>query len=1159
MTRLTHATKSNPCPICDNTDWCYELTDTLWVCKRSDIAPPGWRKTSKTDRDGASFFAIDSNDPDWEAKKAEWEAKREEPAANKLEAQREEFKTSLTASERDPIIRSLSQELGLTYQHRQMLRERGLKDEQIKSGLFFSIEKYQKVSERYPLNLPGVYLSKFGDRQLSGQGIAIVTLDADGLATGWQVMAVPRVDGAKYVWAKGEKSSHLPIGEGQGELPIQVVGSSSTSGVAYGAEGTLKPTIAAHRHNEYFIGASSGNFSGSPIQVAAALEGYHTFVIPVDGGDATNPARIEHWKRQVKFFETLNIKVRFAWWGQIHKDNNDVDEITTEQFKAAKLLTPGKFFKLCGNLAWKQKDDETFKALTTLSLPITDQRSEEFLAPLPAPKLGHVTLVSSNVWTGKTQQLVPLVDNWERTFEDGKVIVIGYRNGLLDQTRERLNIPNFRVGYGQDDSAINNYPKLAICLDSLMRLRLENIPPNSLIIHDEFEAILKHISLGGTMGGNTAKIQAHLVAVYNRVLSTGGSILCLEDKITDLSANGILDLTERKYPFEIISNDYERFNWHVSIGGGSPKDFIGLILDRLMSGERLVVPTTSQVFGESLERIVLARLPEMQGYIERVDAKTIGECSDLIKSPSAYLRAAQTRLLILSPTVESGFSIEDKIPLRSLFDRVMAYFTNLDTRSHIQLLSRYRSNCPREIFCPTKGAEAGENRGRDPVKLLRVRKQLADTTALSQGVGRIPTTTQGDVWNRLDAEFSARAALSAKYLREYLEADLIARGHSVAAVEWASVRAQVIIDNGLPYISSDELANQYKSIKISLDVEKSHKMADADGLALSPAQAIAILHSSYSSYDEKIRAQKCLLHQDLPGADLTQEFILEAVVKDRGAYRRECELAFLLDKPDLAKLIDKDILSSQLEHPHLVYSRVPKNGQKVDLLAPIAAQLEDLASGREYKADDPAVVAIQEWGLKNNYLFWALFGLSIKAEETDSIGKRQNTAIATVNKILKKLGYKSEVIRKEGGKNEQVRVFGVTNSECPHRQTIYQALELKYKAHIENSTQLDTVVTVFNRELDIKTVTTVSNSDTKSPIPIEDPPPYHSSEDIESAAEVLAVAADEPGEVALEVITNLRAIWDRDLLMAAAKLLPVAQRSKLKQIVVQLNEMGEVA
>jgi hypothetical protein len=1106
--KIDHASKSHPCPICTRPDWCYQLNENLWGCKRADSAPPGWRKTKKQDREGHWLFAVDDGKHWTDADRAEWEKLLAQREANLLAARQAEFRASLSAEQRDPLIRALARELGLTKAHRQMLKDRGLLDPQIDDGLFFSIEKWQKVSARYPLNLPGVYLSPKGDRQLQGQGIAIVTIDRAGFATGWQVMSVPRIEDRKYYWAKSRENeelsrpevrSHLPVGDGELELPIQVVGTSSTSGVAYGAEGTLKPAIAAHLHDEYFIGAASGNFSGSPIQVKSALESCHTLVIAVDGGDAINPARIDHWQRQVKFFATLNIKIRFAWWGQIYKDRNDVDEITTARLQAATQLTPGKFFKLCSRLAWKQRDDETFKALSSLTLPITDQRREEFLQPLPLARPGFFTFISSGVWTGKTNQLAPVVTSWERAFPDGKIIGLGYRNGLLEQLRQRLNIPDFRLGHGQDDTAINNYQKLAICLDSLMRLRLENIPSNSLIIHDEFEAILKHIALGGTTGANTAKVQAHLVNIYHRVLSTGGAVICLEDKLTDLSIDGILDLTERRYPFEIISNDYERFNWDVSIGGGSPKEFIGLILDRLMSGERLVIPTTSQTFGESLERIVLARLPQMRGYIERIDAKTVGKCGDLIKDPSGYLTIAQTKLLIVSPTVESGFSIEDKgLPL---FDRVMAYFTNLDTRSHIQLLSRYRSNCPREIFANAKGAETGESRGRDPVKLLKVRKQLAATTALSQGIGRIPTTTQGDVWNRLDAEFSARAALSAKYLREYLEAELISRGHRLAVTEWAEVRAQAIVDNGLPYIPSAELASQYRDIKASLELEESQQMTGADGLSLSPAQAIAILHSSYSSYEEKLRAKKCLLHQDLPSADLTQEFILEAIVKNRGAYRRSCELAWMLDKPELARLLDRDLLTSQLEQPHILTSRVPKHHQKIDLLAPIARHLEDLAKGREYKADDPAVVAIQACGLKHSYLFWALFGLTIKDEEIDSIGKRQNTSIATVNKILKKLGYQSERVKQIGTGTDRVSIYQVTNSECPHRQTIYQALETRYREYLASTHTISNL-----EERDLKSVCDVSDVDTKLAIQDDEPPDWISSENIQST--ILAQIGD---------------------------------------------------
>ena len=283
MKNLIHASRITPCPICTTgTDWCYELSESLWVCKRTEFAPPGWRRTTKQDSAGHFIFAIEGSDrSDWSEKKAEWEAKRLEREENQRLAHLESRKGSLTATERDPLIRSLSKHLGLFGAHRQMLLARGLTKAQIDEGLFFSIEKWQKISNDYPLNLSGVSVSKFGDRQLNGQGIAIVTFDAAGLATGWQVMAVPRIENfAKYIWAKGLKSSHLPIGSGNGELPIQVVGTPGKKKIAYLSEGTLKPSLAAAKHDRYFIGASSGNFDGSPVQVKAALDGIKTARTP---------------------------------------------------------------------------------------------------------------------------------------------------------------------------------------------------------------------------------------------------------------------------------------------------------------------------------------------------------------------------------------------------------------------------------------------------------------------------------------------------------------------------------------------------------------------------------------------------------------------------------------------------------------------------------------------------------------------------------------------------------------------------------------------------------------------------------------------------------------------------------------------------------------
>lgn len=55
---LIHASKSNPCPHCGKTDWCYSIGE-LSVCKRQAPPASGWTATTKTDSEGTTYYAHD--------------------------------------------------------------------------------------------------------------------------------------------------------------------------------------------------------------------------------------------------------------------------------------------------------------------------------------------------------------------------------------------------------------------------------------------------------------------------------------------------------------------------------------------------------------------------------------------------------------------------------------------------------------------------------------------------------------------------------------------------------------------------------------------------------------------------------------------------------------------------------------------------------------------------------------------------------------------------------------------------------------------------------------------------------------------------------------------------------------------------------------------
>jgi uncharacterized protein (DUF927 family) len=362
MTKLIEASKKNPCPICNKENWCYQLNPSLYCCKRSDEAAPGWHRTKKRDSDDAWYFAIDNDRSDQEAERKECPKQKAQIKLDLRAAQQQEFSTQLTSAQRDPLIRSLSQELGLSSEHRKMLSKRGLADKQVEDSLFFSIEQFQKIGEHYPLNLPGVHLSPQGNLQLKGKGIAIVAIDADGLATGWQVMndaprpTDPEVDFVKYYWAKGDKSSHLPVGDG--ELPIQTIGTASNPNTIWVCEGLLKPVVASHRIGDRFIGAAGGLFRSSPLQVKAALKNVQTVIIAVDAGDVVNPHRVRHWRLETEFFQSLGLEVLFAWWGQIDKTENDIDELTPDEFSSIEYLTPDRLFAIAA-LQLPENEDQS--------------------------------------------------------------------------------------------------------------------------------------------------------------------------------------------------------------------------------------------------------------------------------------------------------------------------------------------------------------------------------------------------------------------------------------------------------------------------------------------------------------------------------------------------------------------------------------------------------------------------------------------------------------------------------------------------------------------------------------------------------------------------------------------------------------------------------
>ena len=353
-------------------------------------------------------------------------------------------------------------------------------------------------------------------------------------------------------------------------------------------------------------------------------------------------------------------------------------------------------------------------------------------------------------------------------------------------------------------------------------------------------------------------------------------------------------------------------------------------------------------------------------------------------------------------------------------------------------------------------------------------------------------------------------------------------------------------------IPSKELGVIFKKTKQTILEEDNKILFDADGKAIKVPQAQAILHSSSSRFEQKQQAVKCLLHDQLPGAELTEDFLMKVHTEHNGLYLKQCELSWLLQYPDLAKNLERAIYAHQIQQPHVLYSQTPKSAQKIQLLLPILTHINNLATGREYMAGDEAVIAIQQYALKYSKKFFNLFSLNIKDESVlgkgNGAGSTQNSPIATANKIVKVFGYEAESLRRVGKAGAQERVYAIGNFDCPHRQKVYKAFARKHRAYVSSELMLEDIALVFNSIPNIKS----EAMEILELVELE-PRSQRELDNIQAVADVLAEIVTLSVAEAIEALDHFRSVWTAEFLHLASKNLTFAQRIILKKLVVEMN------
>lgn len=369
MAKFTPTKSHNPCPVCtDITGKCRTFNDSPVVMCMTFV--DGYKgeitngyKYSKATKNGSwGVWYPDQGKNTFDCTKWQQDRKAkqlEQKLAKQLEEEKQ--KQSLSVEERSQAWREIIAQLHLADDHRKKLLDRGFTQEQIDTGKFRTIEKYQPIKSGNS-NLAGVS-SNGKNLTNSGRGILTPIKDDCDRVIGCQVRLDEGSKEGRYRWLSSASSGAKPNLQ-NGELPIgiyfparnldedfdhqnaettvlcrkfpnkDISNSKFAIGIAEGA--SIKPQLAANKFGIAMIGAAGGQWSGSPEQLKAYLDKYHDTSKPVriypDGGSHGNDGVMGRLLALKELLESWGYEVEIAWWGQFNKTDGDIDEITKEQF-----------------------------------------------------------------------------------------------------------------------------------------------------------------------------------------------------------------------------------------------------------------------------------------------------------------------------------------------------------------------------------------------------------------------------------------------------------------------------------------------------------------------------------------------------------------------------------------------------------------------------------------------------------------------------------------------------------------------------------------------------------------------------------------------------------------------------------------------------------
>ena len=552
-----------PCPVCDSDSGkCRGKEDSgkeFILCMtfadvRKGQIENGY-KCIKPSNNGyqhnSATFVLDNSQAWIEQQREEWivlNQKRKADAKLEDKARRE---NSLTVDQRHDLYSKILDSLSLDAATVADLENRGFTQDEIANCDFKSVHKWQKLPFAVDKRLPGI--GKDGESLVVGEdGYLCPLRDYDGKITALQLRLHNPNDSGRYRWVSSERQTlALNIGDSL-ENPLAVFKPENPTGIAI-VEGTgVKPFLASKRLNNIVIGAAGGQFAGSPkllkeyLRRASEDTGSKEVVIYPDAADILNKSVMSRWEQVANLIISFGYDVKFGWWGQVKKDDCDIDELNT--FDNINFINLDEFKKLTQPIEesnnkikpskpaqkkesktdnWEQLRARTATYNLTRKADLTVESGylpSLKLSDIPSPLLG----IKGNCGAGKSVFISNILKEWEEN-----ILQTAHLNNLLSNTAPKFDLMH-HFELKELGVSVTAYGRLAIT-DISLAAKLE-IPAwlgnnRFILVLDEIEQVLKSIQTNKNLRGNSLRLKARVKLEW--MIKNAAYVICSDRDLCD--------------------------------------------------------------------------------------------------------------------------------------------------------------------------------------------------------------------------------------------------------------------------------------------------------------------------------------------------------------------------------------------------------------------------------------------------------------------------------------------------------------------------------------------------------------------------------------------------------------------------------------------------